>query len=139
MDIHKYDCKLSKPSNFYDDFNYDKKELMTELIQHFSTFSKQNDIKIYGLRGLEIIKNDINSKANYVTTDNIYAEDILIGIFILLKKYITDKEIIETTYHQISEQMKHMFETNGLCPIGRSRSIQIYQYLKDHINQKHFQ
>jgi hypothetical protein len=136
-DIHKYDGQLYKPKQFYENNNYDKKELLSEFIKTIDI--KDPELKLYAIRGLEIIKNDIDTKSNFVTSDNIYAEDILIGIFLLTKKYIIDPEILTTTYINIGEQMKHMFQTNGFCPIGRSRCIQIYIYLKDYIDKNHYQ
>lgn len=93
-------------------------------------------VKLYGINGLAIIKNDIKKPPNYQAVDKIYADDILADICIFISR-VEDIEVIDTAVNHISEQMSDMINTSGTCPSGRvNRLFQVYMFLRDYLDGK---
>jgi hypothetical protein len=114
MNVHLFDNTLTNNDIKTEVTNDIKLKEFNELYNKFKT----ND----GKRGLRLIINDIQKPANYDTTNQMYADDVLIEIYKLLDK----TDVIEYLEEQISDMY-----TSGQCPQGRViRLYQIYSSLK---------
>lgn len=131
MDIHLFDGKLYKsPQHYSQESSRDHKQSLLTLL-HTLIQEKKPTNHDYGSRGIVLIQNDISLPPNFNTPDNVYAEDIIIAIYILLLK-VTDESVVISVLEEMCLQFKDMFDTNGLCPIGRCRNIQILMFLEDY-------
>lgn len=111
--------------------NETKKNYITKLIQLVVEHADAN-IRLFGVRGLEIIRDATGTCNNWLDTDKLYADDICVEIFKMMSQ-ITDKEVISTVVNNISEQMSDMIQTNGFCSSGRVvRLMNIYMFLRDY-------
>jgi len=87
-------------------------------------------IKNSSLQVLDLISNDIASIPNYSHADDMYADDVLAEVCVMLPK--CDFEVFITAINILSEQFNDLVITGGYCPVGRlSRIFQIYSYLKE--------
>jgi hypothetical protein len=132
-DIHMKDGHLYKyniPTRFPNEV---KHKIIASLIDVINERSNQS-IRMFGINGLMIIKQDIGHANNYQSTDGILADDILVEICDIMS-VCSDDSIINTVVNHICEQMADMIRTNGTCPSGRvNRLIQVYMILKDYID-----
>jgi len=133
-DIHYLDGKLYK-YNIYTKFPAEIKSKMISNLILLITKIGNNAVKEYGIKGLEIIRNDIGKHPNYSSPDNILADDILVDIHELLMN-VNDNEVFKTVINHICEQMHDMIKTNGYCPQGRcTRLFEVYMFLRDYVDK----
>jgi hypothetical protein len=109
----------------------DKKRLIGCLIDVVRDRANEQ-VRDYGVRGLQIIQESAGCAPNFQVPDGIYADDILCEICEILTE-VKNEEIINTAINHISEQMKDAAVTNGWCSTGRaSRSMNVYMFLRDY-------
>jgi hypothetical protein len=110
--------------------NEDKHRIISSLINLVNEEANP-EIKIYGIHGLSLIKNNIGTLANYQAMDDISADDVVVEICDLLSKEL-DKEVLLTVTNHIAEQLKDSLLSSGTCPTGlTSRMYNIYMFLRD--------
>lgn len=116
--------------------NDNKKQLINCLISVIRDRANL-EVKDFGIRGLEIIRESIGAPPNYQSFDALLADDIVCEICDLITD-IADEEIINTVINHISEQLKDMITTNGTCPSGRcNRLMNVYTFLRDYTDGVH--
>lgn len=131
-DIHITDGKLFKYHIRTRFSNGIKLRIIQSLIEVIKERAN-NSLKDFGIRGLQIIANDIGMANNWQGADGMFADDILVEIAELIT-LVKNEEVINTVINHICEQMSDMIRTNGYCPSGRVNRIhQIYMFLYDHI------
>lgn len=109
----------------------DKKNLIDCLIQVVRDRANPQ-VREYGIRGLEVIRNDAGTQPNYQNIDGLFADDILCEICDIISE-VDDDEVINTAINHIAEQMRDLITTNGWCSSGRvGRLIQCYMILRDY-------
>lgn len=135
-DIHKViDGKLTNHNIRTRFSNIDKQRLIESLISLINDRANPS-IKQYGISGLRLIQKDVGSAPNWQGCDGLFADDVLADICEMIS-IIKDSDIINTAINHIAEQMSDMIKTNGTCPTGRLRVMQIYVFLKDYLQTKH--
>ena len=129
IDIHVFDGMLDKTIRDSPKTPIEKSIIISNMIVLIIT-RIQEPLRQFGVKVLSIIKNDINSPANYLQSDNIRAEDVVVGIYERIVKE-KDIEVVDTVLNEICNQSMDLVMTNGYCPSGRvTRLIQIYNFLK---------
>jgi len=118
------------------------KELKT---QHFRKILEKMNLyhcNTQSINGIQLILNSIQSPANFDHSNNIYSDDLLIEICLILEEMLNNKNFKipqittelgkfkeEDFYKMLEEQMYDMFAT-GQCPQGRSTRLkQLYEYM----------
>ena len=111
----------------------DKKRLINCLIDLVRERANPQ-IRDYGIRGLEIIRNDAGTPPNYQSADKLFADDVICEICKCLSE-VNDDEVIDTVVNHIAEQYKDMITTSGYCPSGRlNRAANVYFFLRDYVD-----
>lgn len=86
------------------------------------------------VNGLKTVIDDLESPKNYDSTNEIYADDILAEICLMMEKHF-DQDIINTIIENIAIQMADMI-TLGPCQQGRAtRLFQVYNFVKEIRNE----
>lgn len=115
-DVHYYDSQWKH--NIITRFNINTKfKLFKWLYLHSIKLNTTEN----GIKGLELIINNTQKFQNYDNANNVYADDILAEICVIIIK-TKNKLIIDL----LLEQMNDMYNT-GQCPQGRTtRLYQLY-------------
>ena len=136
-------CRLKKNVHSYDGgiikFNIKTKYTFDEKVAEFKKLKSLFDEKIadkvdkkmylQGIKGINFIENDIQTKKNFSKKDNVYADDILMEICLKINNFQDDK--LNDILINIIEQMFDMLKM-GRCSSGRViRLIQIYHVIND--------
>lgn len=133
-DIHYLDGKLYKYNFSNKMSNLDKQKIIVCLIGLINERANR-EVKDFGVHGLKVIAQEVGTRANYSSPDNLVAEDILVAIGEALVE-VNDDEVIDTVVNHISEQMSDLIKTNGWCPQGRcTRLFSVYMFLQDYLDQ----
>lgn len=136
LDVHQYDGQIAN-HDIKTRYTLETKNDIFKTLIHIINELAQDNVKSYGINGVNMIMKDAQSISNYDNTNNVYADDILMEICNLISILHEDKELITTLTNTLCEQFYDLYITNGFCAVGRvCRIYQIYRVMNDYFHEK---
>lgn len=127
--VHEFDGKWDKKSRIDSKFSKSEKESMFLLLDRLLSckISGSENPNSVARAGLKLIRDSTGEYANYDRANEIYADDILAELCVILSKIKDDKSKTADLIKNISEQLTDM-NNLGQCPQGRTTRLwQLYQ------------